>query len=290
MRTVKELLKAAVKELKESESSTPVLDAELIIIYVMGKYGADIDRSRLLLKYEERPGEQLEAEYLQLIDRRKQGEPVQYITGSQEFMGLDMHIRPGVLIPRPDTEILVERVVGLSKSFDSPKIIDMCTGSGAIAVSLAYYIKGSSVFAADISDTAVECTRFNVGRHKLDGRVTVVKSDLFKELDCLKNSVDIIVSNPPYIPAGEIGFLPNSVKSYEPVIALDGGGDGLDFYRRIVYNSFAYLKSGGILAFEIGYDQGHGVRALIEESGYFTGIELEKDLAGLDRCIWAYRL
>lgn len=290
MPTVRELLKKAAAVLKEGKNTeTPVLDAELILVYVMSASGEQIERLKFVTHPDRAVDEHVAARYLELIDERSRGKPVQYITNRQEFMGLDLYVAEGVLIPRPDTEIVVEKVIELAKGVEGLKIIDMCTGTGAIAVSLAENLPGSRVYAVDISDAALECCRFNVEKLGLSGQVEVVKSDLFSSVDDeLLGRMDVIVSNPPYIPTSEISKLKINVRGYEPLSALDGGEDGLDFYRRISEEGRKYLKKNGILAFEIGYEQGEYVKNIMEKSGRYDRINVGKDLAGFDRCVWGY--
>jgi release factor-specific protein-(glutamine-N5) methyltransferase len=207
-------------------------------------------------------------------------------------MGLELFVTEGVLIPRADTEIAVQKVIELAKGIEKPNIIDMCTGSGAIAVSLAKNIPEARLWAVDIDHIAIECCIANVKRFGLESRISVVKSDLFENIreDGLKGNIDIIVSNPPYIETAVIHELGINVRDYEPHLALDGGRDGLVYYRRIVQESAYLIKPKGILAFEIGYDQGDKVKNIMEESGYYDGLKLEKDLSGFDRCIWGHRI
>lgn len=291
MYKVKELLKKAVNVLKEGNNTeSPVLDAELILLHVMNAWGQPQDRLKLITRPDTAVEEQIADRYHELINERNKGKPVQYITNSQEFMGIDLYVKEGVLIPRPDTETVVEKVIELARGESALNIIDMCTGTGAIAVSLARSLTGSKVYAVDISDTALECCRFNVERLGLSNRVEVVKSDLFACISKeLLNRVDIIVSNPPYISRDEIKQLKINVRGYEPLLALDGGEDGLDFYRRISKDGQKYLKKDGILAFEIGYEQGEYIKNIMEENGFYAGFNIEKDLAGFDRCAWGYR-
>lgn len=292
MESIRALLKEAAEVLKKSmNTGTPILDAELLLIHVLGKTGLKLDRVKLVTHQDTLVDPEAAGSYRALVRERSLGMPVQYITGIQEFMGLELFIEPGVLIPRPDTEITVEKVITLSKGMERPVIIDMCTGSGAIAVSLAGHIPEASLWAVDISDEALECSKTNVGRLGLENRVRLLKSDLFANLRgrSLEGAVDIIVSNPPYIQSDAIAGLGAGVRDYEPHLALDGGADGLVYYKSIIRDSVDFLKSNGILAFEIGYDQGAAVRSIMEGSGYFCCIDIEKDLAGYDRCIWGYR-
>jgi len=288
MYNVNELLKKAVGILRESDTDTPVLDAELILLHVMDTAGQKTDRLKLVTRPDMAVGERIEAKYFELVNERSKGKPVQYITGRQEFMGFEMYISEGVLIPRPDTETVAERAIELAKEMEKPVIIDMCTGSGGIAISLAAAIPGSKVWAVDFSDSALECCRINVNRFKLENNIRVTKSDLFAGImdEELIENTDIIVSNPPYIESGSIPELSINVRGYEPHSALDGGKDGLEFYRRITRDSVGFLKTNGILMFETGYDQGTKVRNIMEGNSCYHDINIEKDLAGYDRCIW----
>jgi release factor glutamine methyltransferase len=292
MESIRELLKKAVGVLKICEHShNPILDAEVLLVYALNQSGMSFDRLKLITQSEYLVDGYVAEGYLGLIAERSKGKPVQYIINNQEFMGLELHVAEGVLIPRADTEIVVEKVIQLARGTEKPNIIDMCTGSGAIAVSLAKNIPDARLWAVDISDIALECCSVNVKKFGLESRISIIKSDLFENIrgSGLLRNMDIIVSNPPYIESSVIQELGINVRGYEPHLALDGGRDGLVYYRRIVQESAGFLKTNGILAFEIGYDQGDKVKKLMEESGYYGGLKLEKDLAGFDRCVWGYR-
>ena len=228
--------------------------------------------------------------YLRLVEERKQGKPVQYITGHQEFMGLDFAVGEGVLIPRPDTEILVERVLELLKGIERPKIADLCTGSGAIGVSLAYYMKDANVYATDLSKDALIYCRANALNNSVMDRFKILEGNLAEPLflEGLEGELNALVCNPPYISKREMESLPASVRCYEPHLALYGGEEGLDFYEKILKDAPRLLKKGGILAFEIGYNQGEALKKMINSTGKFTDINIEKDLAGFDRCVYCY--
>lgn len=293
MESIRKLLKAAAGVLAESgNSSTPILDAELLLVYSLNQSGMNFDRIKLLTQSEYLIDDRIVEGYLVLIDERSKGKPVQYITNKQEFMGLELYVDSGVLIPRADTEIVAEKVIELAKGIEKPNIIDMCTGSGAIAISLAVNIPGASVWAVDISDSALDCCNINSKGFGLESRMRIVKSDLFENImeEELEGTTDIIVSNPPYIESAVIQELDINVRSYEPHLALDGGKDGLVYYKRIVKDSVRFLKENGILAFEVGYDQGDKVKNIMEESGHYDNINIGKDLAGYDRCVWGYRI
>lgn len=213
--------------------------------------------------------------YFYLIEKRISGIPFAYITGHKEFMKLDFKVNENVLIPRPETELLVNEVLIRKPN----TLLDMCTGSGCIAISAAYYGKMERVMAADISEKALNVARENATKNNV--KVEFIKSDLFENIT---EKYDIIVSNPPYIKTDVIETLEIDVKK-EPYIALDGGVDGLDFYRRIISEANKYLNANGYLMLEIGYDQGEEVKELLNKNGY-NDVEVIKDLSGNDRiCI-----
>jgi len=281
--TIGNLLREGASILKEAGSPSPYLDAQILLCHIAHISKVDIikDRDRSL-------GEDVTHRFFQLIEERRKGKPIQYIIGHQEFMGLDFYVHENVLIPRPDTEILVEKVLELLKNRDKPVICDVCTGTGAIAVSLAYYIPDAFVYASDISHDAIECCRRNIEKHGLANRMKLLQGDLLEPLfeEGLEGRLDALVSNPPYISKNDMETLPLSVRGFEPHLALYGGEEGLDFYIRTLKDAARLLKKGGILAFEIGYDQGSAVRKLIEDSGKFKNIEVIKDLAGFDRVVY----
>ena len=275
--TIKELIDYGVKELKNSD--TALLDARLILSKVIKK-----DKLFIIVNREYKLEPNQKTEYLQLIDQRKKNKPVKYILGECDFMGLDFYIEEGVLIPRSDTEVLAQEVLKYIDESQELKVCDLCTGSGAIAISLAYYRKNIKVDAVDYFEKPEKVTKINIEKHKLEERVTFIESDLLSEVIKKEKKYDILVSNPPYIKRVEIEKLMNDVKDYEPGEALDGGEDGLYFYKKIISQSKEVLVQNGILAFEIGYDQGEQVRNLMENNN-FEDVYVVKDLAGLDRVV-----
>ena len=285
MHTLGNVLWEAVKSLKEASIDNPVLDSEVILMHLL-----NIDRIDIIKNRESVIDRPLVKEFFHLIEERKKGKPVQYIVGQQEFMGLSFSIGPGVLIPRPDTEIVVERTIELLKGKKNIKLADVCTGSGAIAISLAHYLENSYVYATDISKEALKFCKINAKKNYVEDRIKILQGDLLEPLFCenLEGELDVLVSNPPYIDSGDMGDLPDSVRCYEPHLALDGGEKGIDYYKRILKDVPKLLKKEGLLIFEIGYNQGHFLLEMVEELGVFRGIEIEKDLAGLDRCIYCY--
>jgi len=288
--TIEELLKKGIDMLGKGDFTNPLLDCQLLLSNVL-----NVDKVYIYTHKNQIVSNEAVDKFLQLINKRKEGYPLQYIIGKQEFMGLEFYVDNGVLIPRPDTEILVEAVINMAKEGFSNKerinIVDIGTGSGAITLSLAHYIKNSFVFSIDISDKALEIAKINCNRLNLNDKVKFIKGSLFEplwDLD-LRYNIDIVVSNPPYIPSQDIDDLQVEVSKYEPRIALDGGWDGLDFYRLITRDSMDYLRDKGILAFEIGYNQGEDVRNILESSGGFKDVSIIKDLAGHDRVVIGYK-
>ncbi|MBU1006410.1 MAG: peptide chain release factor N(5)-glutamine methyltransferase [Candidatus Omnitrophica bacterium] len=219
-----------------------------------------------------------------MMERRASGEPLQYITGSAEFMGSDFNVNNSVLIPRPETEILVREV--LASAMPGSKILDMCAGSGNIAVSLAKAMPSLNVTAVDISGAAIETARANCVYHCGSEKVRFYKSDLFDALPLDKKyKFDIIVCNPPYVKSADMDFLQKEV-TREPRIALDGGADGLDFYRRIAQRAGDYLAPKGSIALEAGIGQAENIKAIFEVNNIFNVSRIIKDFAGIDRVLW----
>jgi release factor glutamine methyltransferase len=209
--------------------------------------------------------------------------PTQYITGSQEFMSLNFIVNPSVLIPRNDTEILVESIIDIfSKNQKHINILDLCTGSGCISVSLAKYIPQSSITASDISSEALETAEKNALLNHVSERIKFIRSDLFENITDV--NFDVIVCNPPYIPSSHIQSLMPEVKNFEPLKALDGGSNGLHFYQQIIEKTPFFLSKNGVLAFEVGINQSDTVRSLMEND--FENIHVKKDLSNIDRVIW----
>lgn len=275
--TIKDIIIKYSKELEEI-SPTPRLDVETLLQKVLG-----VDRLYILLNLERILSEDEEQLFNKFINERLNNRPIAYIVENREFMGLDFFVKEGVLIPRPDTEVLVEEVIELARQKHAKNILDIGTGSGAITVSLAKYLENIKVTSVDISDVALEIGKMNAISNEVDDRITFIKSDLFGNID-KEIKFDIIVSNPPYIKREVIDTLDKQVKDYEPYSALEGGVDGLDFYRAITKQAKDYLKKGGILAYEVGHDQSEDVSKLMEIDGY-TNIYTIKDLQQIDRVV-----
>lgn len=280
-KTIEELVNMGTATLKEKGIDTARLDAELLL-------GSVIEKNRVyLISHKE---DQVNAEdakkYFDLIEKRRNKMPVKYILNKSEFMGFDFYVEEGVLIPRDDTEILVEEVLKKIDENDEKYICDLCSGSGAIGISLANFRKNIKVDLIDYYTIPEKVSLINIEKNDLKDRVNFIKSDLLKKPIEDQKMYDIIVSNPPYIEEEEISKLMEDVKDYEPHTALSGGIDGLDFYRKIVDQSQAVLKNNGILAFEIGYNQGEAVKSLMEEHN-FKDVKVIKDFASLDRIVIA---
>ena len=277
--TIKELLNQAVIMLKNENIDAPKNKARMLL-------QATLKKSReYLMIYDNKEVENIDRDrYIKNVKRLILGEPLQYITGIQEFMKLNFLVTKDVLIPRPDTEILVEEVIRKAENISNPIILDLCTGSGAIAVSLAKYIKNVHICAVDISSKALEIAKKNAELNGVKNNIEFIESNLFDKIK--ERKFDIIVSNPPYIETETIKTLSKDVQS-EPKIALDGGKDGLDFYRKIADSGSKYLNRQGYICLEIGYNQRIAVRQILENKKRYVNINCIKDLCGNDRVITA---
>ncbi len=272
MVNLRDLRKSAKLCLDEAGCDHPLADIDFVL-RSMGFTKDDI------LRGEKIPGSESRQEFWSAIERLKSHEPVQYIVGKTEFMSLDFKVSPDTLIPRADTEILVEAVIDLCKSLENPEIFEVGTGSGCIAVSFAHYIEGAKVTSVDISGNALTIAKQNAIHNHTD--VAFFELDILDGFPAFDKAPDIIVSNPPYIPSNDINFLDRKVKDYEPISALDGGNDGLDFYRFITSN--APLAPGGFLVFEVGIGQSRQVAQLMQQR--FEDIKIIKDLAEIERVV-----
>ena len=273
--TIKEILSKGMIMLKGNNVDSPKLKARLLLQYILKK-----PRQYLIVYDNEEVEKKEQWEYFVNIEKLTNGVPLQHITHQQEFMKMNFYVDENVLIPRPDTEILVEEVIKIANKINEPKILDLCTGSGAIAISIAKNVPNAEVYAIDISSKAIEIAKKNA--KELGAKVKFVKSNLFNKLDKMK--FDIIVSNPPYIKKDVMKSLSVEVKK-EPELALDGGIDGLDFYRKITKQAMEYLKFGSYLCYEIGYDQKDEVIDIINKQGNYSNTYCKKDLGGNDRVV-----
>lgn len=273
---IKELLKIGTQKLKDKNIEDANLKAKILL-----KVYLNTSKEYLIIHEDDNMDFKIEEKFLKGVDRLLQDEPIQYIINNQEFMGLNFYVDKNVLIPQPDTEILVEEVISIVNSVDKHfKILDLCTGSGAIGVSLAKYLKNVEIYASDISKEALRIARNNAKSNNVD--IKFMESNLFEQID-MNIKFDIIVSNPPYIETDIINTLSEEVKK-EPILALDGGKDGRDFYRKIAKESKEYLNEKGVLALEIGYNQKETVKEILENEGY-KNIYSKKDLSSNDRIV-----
>ena len=280
---IEELINTGTTVLKENGIDTARLDAELLLGNVIEK-----NRVYLLTHKEDEVSAENTKKYFDLIEKRRNKMPVKYILNKCEFMGIDFYVEEGVLIPRGDTEILVDEVLKNVKEDEEKYICDLCSGSGAIGISLAHFRKNIKVDLIDNYPIPEKVSMINIKENNLENRVSFIKSDLLEKAIENKNSYDIIVSNPPYIEEKEIENLMDDVKKYEPHTALNGGSDGLDFYKKIIKQSQVVLNNNGILAFEIGYNQAEKVKLLMEESD-FNHVKVIKDFASLDRVVIGFK-
>lgn len=276
---INELLSNGYNTLKEANVESYMIDCNLLLCHVL-----NVDKVYIILNKEKEIEEDKTTQFLKLIKLRAEKMPIKYITRNTEFMGLDFKVEQGVLIPRPDTEVLVEECIKIITKNNFKDICDVCCGSGAIGLSVAYYIKNATVKLYDISDTALKVTEENIKNLDLDKRCFREHSDLLKKAKEDNLKFDMIISNPPYIRKEVIPTLMEDVKNYEPHLALDGGDDGLDFYKRITKESYKILNCGGYLAFEIGHDQKDDVTKILGENK-FENIYSLKDLYNNDRVV-----
>lgn len=269
--TLKEALAKAVDKLQQMEVPDADIDAWYLLSYVTG-----LDRAAFFLHGEEPMAEPDMIRYRDLVTKRGERIPLQHLTGEQEFMGLDFHVNEHVLIPRQDTECLVERVLPY---VDGKRVLDVCTGSGCIAIAIAKLGKPFIVHGVDISEEALAVARQNAT--ELNASVELFAGDLMTKMD---GQYDVIVSNPPYIPPSVIEGLMPEVRLHEPMLALDGGQDGLEFYRKIARQAVARLAPNGRLFLEIGCEQAAAVAEILQKQGY-REVQVFQDLAGKDRII-----
>ncbi len=274
---IKQAINKGMILLKTNNIESSNIKARLLMQFVLKR-----DRQYLIV-YDNKELTQIqENKYFESIKKHINGKPIQYITNMQEFMKMNFFVDENVLIPRHDTEILVEEVIEIAKRINAIKILDLCTGSGIIGISLAKYLPESEITCVDISEGALKVAKKNAKINNVENQITFIKSDLFNKVK--KEKYDIIVSNPPYIRKDVINKLDKHVKN-EPMLALDGGYDGLDFYRKIVSKSYEYMKSGAYLCLEIGYDQNEDVVDLINNQDKYINTYGKKDLYDNDRIV-----
>jgi len=256
-------------------------DAELLLMRVLGR-----DRAWMLAYWRDEIDTGCSIPYHSAIERRRAGEPIQYITGEAEFYGLPFHVNRQVLIPRPETEHLVEKAIELAAGFARPRIVDVGTGSGAIAVALARGLPSSIVTAIDLSPAALEVAKNNAARNDVAARIRFLEGDLLAPAAAAQ--FDMVVSNPPYVPEADRAALAVEVRDYEPSQALFAGLDGLDVYRRLIPAAWSALVPGGSIVLEIGYGQRESLQALLQAAG-FSRIGFTADLQGIARVVSAQR-
>jgi len=264
------------------------LDAEVLLRHVL-----NVEKEQLYVNGDAPISAGQEAEFRGLLVRRSRREPVAYITGHKEFWSLDFFVTPAVLIPRPETELLVEvalQYVGQLASGSRLKVLDVGAGSGAISVCLAKEHAATQIVAVDISSVALDVASVNARRHGVADRIRFLAGNLFAPVKPLPETFDLIVSNPPYIRTGELSMLAPEIREWEPTVALDGGADGLDTYRRIIEEGHSYLTTGGSIVLEIGANMAPDVAELFSRSGCYRPASVYQDYAGKDRVIAAVKL
>jgi release factor glutamine methyltransferase len=267
------------------EAVEAAIDADVLARHALGGW----ERGQLLAGLRDASPPGFAEGFEPLVRRREQREPTGYLTGHREFWNIDIEVGPGVLIPRPETELIVEEVLArVTSRAEGPRlrIADVGTGSGCLAVALARWLPGAHIVATDVSDAALRVARRNAARHEVRDRVLVLQGNLLQGTDGL---FDVIVSNPPYVPAGDLASLQPEIREFEPVGALDGGPDGLDVIRRLVPEAATRLVPGGWLMFEFGFGQSEGVRAIIANEPRLDLVDVRADLAGIPRVAVARR-
>jgi release factor glutamine methyltransferase len=286
--TIQKLLNWTIEYLTSKGIDSPRLSAELLISHVVG-----LKRIELYTQFDKQVPQHQLNQLHELVKRAGLYEPVAYLTGKTEFYSLELDITADCMIPRPETELLVQRAIEFLRTHSGVQYVcDLCTGSGCIAVAIAKNFPNGRITATDISAAALAVTARNVEKHRLEERIKLLCGDLFepviKQLDV--NQFDLIVCNPPYVSTAEYENLDKNIKDYEPEFALLAGKDGMDIYRRIVKEVDKFLKPGAALMMEIGYAQGPAVRELLEQTGAFAEIKIEKDFHDNDRIVTAIRI
>ncbi|MBL8202888.1 MAG: peptide chain release factor N(5)-glutamine methyltransferase [Blastocatellia bacterium] len=274
MPTIAETLRQASQQLRDADIPNDLLDAQTLLAHALGQ-----DRTYLIIHFNELLSNEKATEFQSLIQRRAVGEPLQYIVGHQQFYGLEFDVTPAVLIPRPETELIIEETLRLAVGLAHPVVVDVGTGSGCLAITLARELDDAQVFATDISSDALQIARHNAQKHNLSDRIEFYEADL---LNGLSHRANFIVSNPPYIAEQEISTLQREVRDWEPRVALTDFADGLQYYRRLLTEAPAHLKPQGYLIFEMGYQQAKIIKALIDHTIWSEPKAL-KDLQGIER-------
>ncbi len=282
--TVRQVLGWTIAHLKKHGSQSPRLDSEVLLAYARG-----CQRIELYTHFDDSLTNDERTVMRQLVQRRAQAEPVAYLVGHREFFGLDFRVTPNVLIPRPETETLVMEVLQIVEDFPEPRILDVGTGSGCVAISIAVNQPRAQVTASDVSKAALQVARKNADGHAVAERIQFLLGDLFAPMTS-DQQFHIVASNPPYVTESEIGTLPADIRLHEPRPALDGGSDGLVVLRRLIEQAPTHLIDSGYLIFEISDGQGTRVCDLLNANGSYTDIEVVKDLAGQSRVVRALKV
>ena len=280
---IREILQQTTLSFAESGLGTPRLDAEVLLSHCLGA-----DRTGLYSNEEEQIDEELREEFRRLVARRRQGEPIAYIVREKEFWSLSFEVDDRVLVPRPETEIIVEEVLAICKAVKGKvlRILEIGAGSGVISVSLASELKEALFWATDISEGALAVAERNAARHGVSGRITFLRGDLFAPVS---GSFHIIVSNPPYIPEDEFDGLPPDIRQFEPRVALVGGSDGIEVHRKLIRQAVSFLEEGGWIFLEIGAGQRRRTEQILKTVGSYDEIGFRKDYGGADRVVRARR-
>lgn len=285
--TIQKLLNWIIEYFTNKGIESPRLSAELLLSHVLG-----LKRIELYTQFDKIVTKQQLDKLHDLVERAGRCEPVAYLTGKTEFYSLQLEVGPDCMIPRPETELLVERAVEFLRKRDGTQFVcDLCTGCGPIGIAIAKNFRDARIIATDISEAALRIAAQNVEKHQLKDRIELLQGDLFEpivpQLDVEK--FDLIVCNPPYVSSAEFEKLNKNIRDYEPRLALFAGEDGLDIYRRIFKKVDQFLKPGAALILEIGYAQGQAIKEMLEQAGIFTGIKIEKDFHNNDRIVTAIK-
>jgi len=287
--TIRRLLEWTTPFFARKAVDAPRLSAELLLAHVLG-----VPRIRLYTDYERVVEQRQLSAFRELVQRAAEHEPIAYLTGKAHFFNLEIEVNRDVLIPRPDSETLVENVLQLARNdpaMHSPRILELCTGSGCIAAAIAAHLKSASIIATDISAAAIALAQRNIQRLGLQERVSLAQGDLYDALSgCVDaRPFDLIVANPPYIPTAQIARLDRNVRDYEPLAALDGGPDGLTLHRRIVEGAAQRLRPGGRIYLEIAFDQGEPAARILQGNPQWDDVRILRDSAGHQRVLTSRR-
>lgn len=293
---VRAALKEGMAHLRGANVPSSTLAAELLLMHILG-----CDRTWLYTHPESELDASAVQKYFALIARRAAGEPTQYLTGKQEFWGLEFQVNPDVLIPRPETEHIIEvalerlgaRGIKINMRTGEPspllRVADVGTGSGCLAVALAHELPHAEIFATDISAAALVVARRNAARHGVSSRVRFFEGDLLKPMSASPRSFDLIVSNPPYVPQDDAATLAREVREHEPHTALFGGSSGIEMYERLIQEAGELLRSGGLLVLELGYNSAQQARTILIAQRHWANVSITNDLAGIPRVLAAER-